>query len=60
MKPKRYGNTLPLRIAPQSAARIKKLSDNTKLSASDIARMAINHGLPLLERGELPGVKSVA
>jgi hypothetical protein len=60
MKPKRYGKTLPLRISPKSKARIELLQQTTNLSASDITRMAIEFGLPRLEKGELPKLTGAA
>ena len=47
--------TLPVRISNRTAARLKYVSRKTGLSRSDLVRMAIEHGLPALERGELPG-----
>lgn len=54
MKPKRYGNTLPVRLNERVDAKLKLIADRHGLSKSDVLRMAINHGLPKIEAGQLP------
>jgi predicted DNA-binding protein len=56
MKANRDGNTLSLRLSPRRKARIERLQRATSLSASDIARLAIETGLRKLEKGEFPSM----
>lgn len=54
MKPKRFGETLPVRLAKPVDDKLKRLAKHHGLSKSDVLRMAINHGLPALESGKMP------
>lgn len=53
MKPKRFGETLPVRISKTVNDKLKRIAKNTGLSKSDVMRMAINHGLPAMEAGRM-------
>lgn len=54
MKPKRFGETLPVRISKSVDDKLKRIAQHTGLSKSDVIRMAVNHGLPAVESGRLP------
>ena len=47
------GETLPLRITEQTDTRLSLSARKTGLNKSTVMRMAINHGLPLVEAGKL-------
>lgn len=53
MKPKRFGQTLPVRLTKSVDDKLKKIAKHHGLSKSDVLRMAINHGLPAMEAGRL-------
>lgn len=53
-KPKRFGETLPLRISSAVDAKVSLIAIRHNITKSDVVRMAINHGLPDLEAGRLP------
>lgn len=53
MKPKRFGETLPVRISKVVDDKLKRIAKTTGLSKSDVMRMAINHGLPAMEAGRM-------
>ena len=46
--------TLPIRVTNVQLGTLKKLSERTQLNLSVLTRMAIEHGLNRLEKGELP------
>ncbi len=56
MKPKRFGETLPVRLSKPVDDKLKRIAKHTGLSKSDVLRMAVNHGLPALESGKLATV----
>lgn len=53
MKPPRLKETLPVRLTESVDAKISLISQATGLNKSQIVRMALNHGLPLLEAGKI-------
>ncbi len=53
MKARRFGDTLPIRITTEVDRRLSQIRRATGLTKSDIARMAIAHGLPELEAGRI-------
>lgn len=53
MKPKRFGDTLPVRIAVDVNRQLARIASSVGISKSDVVRIAINIGLPALERGEI-------
>jgi predicted DNA-binding protein len=53
MRPKRLGETLPVRLPTEIDERIQKIAAATVLTKSAIIRMAVNHGLPEIEAGRL-------
>jgi predicted DNA-binding protein len=53
MKPKRFGNVLPVRLPADTDKRLKRIAKAVGISKSDALRMAINHGLPNLEAGRI-------
>jgi predicted DNA-binding protein len=53
MKPKRFGQTLPVRLTKSVDDKLKRIAKHHGLSKSDVLRMAINHGLPAMESGRL-------
>ena len=53
MKPKRFGDTLPVRIAVDVNRQLSRIASSVGISKSDVVRIAINLGLPALERGEI-------
>lgn len=50
---RRFGETFPVRMSPDTNARIKRVAKAVGLSKSDVLRMAMAHGLPLVEAGKL-------
>lgn len=50
---KRFGNVLPVRLPLEINTRLSLIAKVVGITKSDALRMAINHGLPRLERGEL-------
>jgi predicted DNA-binding protein len=53
MKPKRFGETLPVRLSKAVDDKLKRIAKHTGLSKSDVLRMAVNHGLPAVEAGKM-------
>jgi predicted DNA-binding protein len=54
MKAKRFNETLPIRVEISVDRRVSLVARATGLTKSDIIRIAIKSGLPLLEAGKLP------
>lgn len=53
-KPRRFGETLPLRLSTETESKVAQITQRVGLTKSDVVRMAITHGLPLVEAGRLP------
>ena len=53
MKPKRLGKTLPVRLQDDTDDRLKRIALSVGVTKSDALRMALAHGIPLLEAGRL-------
>ena len=50
---RRFGETFPVRISPDTNNRVRRIAKAVGLSKSDVLRMAMAHGLPLVEAGQL-------
>lgn len=50
---RRFGETLPVRLPNSTDSRLRRIAEATGLNKSDIMRIALAHGLPLIEAGQL-------
>lgn len=50
---RRFGETLPVRLPNETDARLRRIAKATGLNKSDVMRIALAHGLPRIEAGEI-------
>ncbi|MCW5560020.1 MAG: ribbon-helix-helix protein, CopG family, partial [Verrucomicrobiae bacterium] len=48
-----FGETLPVRLTAETNVRLKRIAKATGLNRSDVMRIALAHGLPRIEAGEI-------